>query len=212
MLRSIACPNGWTALILAIPFALLAFCAGPRADAQSPIIRIEERWELSVTQPDPQKSAPQVLMSFQPFGLETPYHFEVDLNNYSHPKRKPGGVQIRAMFGGECLSEAHILENMRLNAPSETVTWTQIAQKQPQGWAFAIGGGSSNTWGNFGGTNTIVMMPDIPLQIKYSPNHSLKESRIILGRERVERLTLVSVRYVDSSGQISDIPVGKSVE
>jgi hypothetical protein len=48
--------------------ALLVGCAGVQpAYAQSTIVRIEEDWELVVTQPDESLDAPQVTVTMVPF-------------------------------------------------------------------------------------------------------------------------------------------------
>lgn len=181
------------------------------ARGQSPIIRLEEQWELEVRQADVRTNAPQILMHFSPFGQSSDYHFEIDINHASVPEYKPGGIQVRAMQGNQCLNSARILADQRLNAQSEVITWTQIAQKQPTGWAFAIGFGNSTSWGAFGGPDSIVSLPDLPLTVQYSPTASLQSSGVIFAKNRVERLTLRSVRYYDSAGKVYDISVGQSI-
>ncbi len=115
------------------------------------VVRIEEHWKLAITQADSQTNAPQVMMHFSPFGDESDLHFEIDLNHASVPEYSPGGFQVRAMHGDSVLSDVRLLSNVRLDAQSELLTWVQIAQKQPTGWAFAVGFGNSVSWGSFGG-------------------------------------------------------------
>lgn len=185
-------------------------CSLPASSQE--IIRIEEHWELAITQADSQTNAPQVMMHLSPFGGDSDLHFELDLNHASLPEYSPGGFQVRAMQGDRLVSEARLLPGNRLDAQSELLTWVQIAQKQPTGWAFAVGFGNSATWGSFGGVETIVTLPGSELPIKYSPEDSLASSGVIYAKNRVQRLTLRKVRYYFSNNQSVDVAVGSSVE
>ncbi len=176
------------------------------------VVRIEEHWELAITQADSQTNAPQVMMHFSPFGDESDLHFEIDLNHASVPEYSPGGFQVRAMHGDSVLSDVRLLPNVRLDAQSELLTWVQIAQKQPTGWAFAVGFGNSVSWGSFGGPETVVSLPASEIPIKYSPQQSLATSGVIYAKNRVERLTLRKVRYYFSNNQSIDVAVDQSVE
>jgi hypothetical protein len=188
-----------------------ALC-GSQLLAQSSIVRIEEHWELEIKQADALTNAPQVMMHFSPFGNNSDFHFEVDINHASVPSYQAGGLQVRAMQGSDCLSQVRLLSDQRLNAQSEILSWTQIAQKQEAGWAFAIGFGNSDSWGAFGGAESIVALPNVDLPVQHSAALSLQSSGVIYAKNRVHRLTLRSVRYYDSSGQSIDLTVDQSVE
>ncbi len=136
--------------------------------AQTNLVRIEEHWELAITEADSQTNAPQVMLHFSPFGEDSDFHFELDLNHASLPQYSPGGFQVRAMQGDQLLSEARQLANVRFDAAAETISWIQIAQKQPAGWAFAVGFGTSQSWGSFGGPETIVSIPRVDLDVHYN--------------------------------------------
>lgn len=198
-----------------LKFSLLCcswcFCGGQLL-AQSAIVRIEERWELEIKQADALTNAPQLMMHFSPFGSKSDYHFEVDINHASIPAYDAGGLQIRAMDGAKCLNQVRLLGGERLNAQSEILSWTQIAQKQDEGWAFAIGFGTSDSWGAFGGPESIVVLPNIDLAVDHSPDLSLQSSGVIYAKNRVHRLTLRSLRYYDSAGNFVDVNVDRSVQ
>lgn len=191
---------------------LVALASSLASVAAQDIVRIEEHWELAITQADSQTNAPQVMMQFSPFGAESDWHFELDLNHASVPEYSAGGFQVRAMQGDSLVADARLLPNARLDAQSELLTWVQIAQKQPSGWAFAVGFGSSVSWGSFGGPETVVTLPTGELPIRYSPQNSLAASGVIYAKNRVERLTLRKVRYYFSNNQYIDVNVGSSVE
>lgn len=179
--------------------------------AQNDIVRIEEHWELAITQADSQTNAPQIMMHFSPFGAESDLHFELDLNHASAPAYAPGGLQVRAMDGNRVLSDVRLLDDNRLASNSEVLSWVQIAQKQPTGWAFAIGYGTSTSWGAFGGPPTVVTLPTGELPLNYSPEASLQNSGVIYAKNRVERLTLRKVRYYLNSNEYRDVTIDRSV-
>jgi hypothetical protein len=176
------------------------------------VIRIEEHWELAITQTDSQTNAPQVMMHFSPFGGDSDLHFEVDLNHASLPEYSPGGFQVRAMQGDLVVSDVRLLPNQRLDSQSEVLTWVQIAQKQPTGWAFALGFGNSASWGGFGGPETVVALTNTDLPVKYSPQDSVSASGVIYAKNRVERLTLRKVRTYFNNNQFTDVAVDLTVE
>lgn len=190
----------------------LVVCQSPYLIAQAEVIRIEEHWELAITEADSQTNAPQVMLHFSPFGGDSDTHFEVDLNHALLPQYSPGGYQVRAMQGDSLVGEARLLPNSRLNSASETISWIQIAQKQPAGWAFAVGFGTSQSWGSFGGPETVVTLPGVTLPVKYSPEDSVSSSGVIFAKNRVERLTLKKVRFYTSDNQVRDLTVGASVQ
>ncbi len=199
--------------ILACGLVMTSWLAtSSQAFAQGEVVRIEEHWELAITEADSQTNAPQIMMHFSPFGEGADWHFELDINHASLPSYAPGGFQVRAMQGNRVMSDVRLLDNNRLASQSELLTWVQIAQKQPSGWAFAIGYGNSTSWGGFGGPETVVSIASGDLPLSYSPANSLQNSGVIYARNRVERLTLRKVRYYYSTNQFLDVPVGLSVE
>ena len=198
-----------TGLLLGIG---LIFSPASSLNAQVDVTRIEEHWELEITEADSQTNAPQLLMHFSPFGADVDAHFELDLNHASMPNYSAGGFQVRAMQGERLVSEARQMQDVRLNSTSETLTWVQIAQKMPEGWAFAIGFGNSQSWGGFGGPNTIVTLAGVNQPLQYSPLDSLKNSGVVFAKNRVDRLTLRKIRYYYSNNQYRDLAVDASVQ
>lgn len=200
----------WYSSRLVLGLIVIAFQSN--CVAQSDLVRIEEHWELTITEADRQTNAPQVMLHFSPFGEDSDFHFELDLNHASLPQYSPGGFQVRAMQGEKLLSEARLLSNVRFDAAAETISWIQIAQKQPSGWAFAVGFGTSQSWGNFGGPETIVSIPQADLRTSYNPQDSITASGVIFAKNRVDRLTLKKVRLYYGDNQSRDVSVGVSVQ
>jgi hypothetical protein len=179
------------------------------ASAQTGLMRIEEDWELEIIQPDQQLDAPQVLLSVCPFGVDSNFHFEVDINHASFPAYASGGMQIRAMNDADCVAEKRILDGQRLAVASDTVRWTQIIEKQGEGVAFGVASGNSTSWGAFGDASSYITISNAP-SFNYSPQNSLDKSGVTYASNRVKQLSLRRVRYVDEFGQVTEVQIDQS--
>ena len=196
---------------LAVCLAFVWALPADQASAQANVMRIEEDWELELIQPDAKLDAPQVLVVFSPLGEGNDNHFEVDINHASLPYAS-GGLQIRAVQGDESIEQQRLLDGERLTVESDVISWTQIAERQTGGIAFGITNGLSESWGPFGDATTYVTLPSDGSEFQYVPTHSLNRSGVTYAGNRVRRLTLVRVRYVDSFGNTTEVPINLSVQ
>lgn len=198
--------------ILCSCFFLLATSAALSAQAQVPIMRVEEDWELFVTEPDEQLDAPQIVMVAKPYGDADNLQLQVDLNHASFPDYSTGGIQLRASRGDTDIAGVRLQEDVRLRFASETITWTQIIERQSGGIAFGIAGGSSTSWGNFGDATTYLTVSSGDEEFQYSPDDSLRLSGTTYAGNRVRNLTLKRVRYVDLLGQVTEVSIDRSTQ
>ena len=197
---------------IAVCFALVWLIPASRLTAQVGVMRVEEDWELELTQPDSQLDAPQVLLVLSPLGEEHDIHFEVDINHASLPSYLSGGLQMRAMHGAECVDQKRLLDGQRLTVESDMIRWTQIVEKQPTGFAFGITKGTSSSWGAFGDAASHVTLSGNSGDFNYSPANSLSRSGVTYAGNRVKQLTLRKVRYVDLTGTTTEIDVNQAVQ
>lgn len=202
----------WSACIA----AALCFFSTQAALAQDSVVRIEEDWELQVTQPDAQLDAPQITTTMVPFGSQTDLLLQVDLNHGTVPAFSKGGIQVRACIEEECLDQARVLSDVRLHHNSETVQWTQVVQLTSNGFYFGIINGSSESWGDFGGTSTAIFVAyssvggNFSLH-NYSPQHSLENSGVTYASNRVGKLRLKKIRVHHSNGHVSEYSLNGDV-
>lgn len=180
--------------------------------AQSGVVRVEEDWELVVTQPDSQLNAPQVVIVLKPLGANSDLAFEVDFNHASVPTYQAGGYQLRAVKGNDCLSHRRFLSDQRITATSDVIRWTQVVERQSPNLTFAVVQGTSNSWGSFGAPNEGVTIPSAAPNLNYSPQDSLNNTGVTYAANRVGRLTLVRVRLIDAQGQTTELQVNQSVQ
>lgn len=196
-------------LPLSLSMVLVGLLAAGTARAQSGVMRIEEDWELEITQPDTQLDAPQVLVTVSPFSSSSNFYFEVDINHASYPAYDSGGLQIRAMDSGNCLSQKRILGGTRLSVESDVIRWTNIVERQSGGVVFGIANGDSVSWGKFGDSTSYVTIQGAR-DFTYLPTTSFNKSGVSYASNRVKSLTLKRVRYIDSAGKVTEVQIDLS--
>ncbi len=171
--------------------------------AQDTVIRVEEDWEMLVEQPDQQLDAPQITTTLMPLGEDSNLFFQLDMNHASVPDYSPGGIQVKAYNGDECIDEQRSLAAQRLYVQSERITWTQVLIQTDQWLHFGIVSGQSQSWGAFGGPESFVHLQATGNSLEnYHPDHSARNSGVTYAGNRVGYLRLVKVRYFMSSGDI----------
>ncbi len=202
----------WSACMAGL---LVAFAANA-ASAQTQVVRVEEDWQLHITQPDMQLDAPQVTTTMVPFTAQPDLLLQVDLNHGTHPSFTTGGLQLRASIEDECLAQARAFIDERLSHDSETVDWTQVVAVTEGGFSFGIINGTSQTWGAFGGSSTFINVAASTVGESlsldgYSPQHSLSNSGVTYAGNRIGHLRLKKVRVYLSNGHVSEFSLFRDV-
>src|SRR3954469_2436737 len=130
--------------------AAVVASAPVRAES-SRVISVEEHWELQLSQPDSELSAPQVTMVMSPTSDVSGDHFLFTLNHSTVPDYQPGGMQVQA-WSGDSLSQEKVGQNSAaLENSNETVHWTQRLSLADGSLTFQVVDGQSETWPTFGG-------------------------------------------------------------
>lgn len=202
----------WPAYVV----GLLVSLATHAAPAQTNVVRIEEDWQLHVTQPDVQLDAPQLTTTMIPFAWQPDLLLQVDLNHGTHPSFSNGGMQIRASIEEECIAHERLFSDERLQHDFETVDWTQVVGLTESGFYFGIINGSSETWGAFGGSSATVSVAasmvggNLSLD-GYAPQHSLSHSGVTYAGNRIGHLRLKKIRIHLSNGYTSEFALNQDV-
>jgi len=190
------------AVVAALGFLL--FGGLSTAVAQAPhVVRVEEDWELVVSEPFSDSAAPQVTCVISPVGNLDWHHVAFELNHQSVPDFVPGGMQL-AVWDGESLVHTHKHPSSAvMSTDNETVRWTQCMYVSDGLLRFEVTGGSSNTWGSFGGAGYLrhtesALFTDLD---GYSPDVSVANSGVGFAGNRVSSLVLKQVRVFLSDGQ-----------
>lgn len=170
------------------------------------IVRVEEDWEMVVSQPDPDTDGPQITCIISPAGGTAGIHANFDINLRSLPHFAPGGLEMQLWYG-ECpiyQSESH--HTAVMSTPGEIVRWTQSMHVDGGLLVFEVLSGSSTTWGSFGGLSHLrVMFPTAMDELSgYSPDASVANSGIGYAGNRVESLVLRRVRLITAQGEVHE--------
>lgn len=168
------------------------------------IVRVEEDWELQVATPDPNNDAPQISVVFAPTADVDWAYAEFDINHHSHPDFIAGGLQLQVWSGGRPIVVNNDPDGGVISQPQERVRWTQSMHLDDGVLTFAITGGTSTTWGAFGGDGKLSIRTAAPLADLngYDTAVSLKNSGVGFAANRVQSLKIVAVRRYTADGTV----------
>ncbi len=203
---------------LAVLLGGAAVLAGASVSAESSrVISIEEHWELQLSQPDSELSAPQLTMVMSPTSDVSGAHFLFTLNHSTVPDYQPGGMQVQA-WSGDSLSQEKVGQSAAaLENSNETVHWTQRLSLGDGNLTFQVVDGQSETWPTFGGDELLGSVPSSLTGLNsYRPSVSLGESQVGYAENRVTSLTLTKLVWVTEDGQVHEqnapIPIDTSLD
>jgi hypothetical protein len=210
-------PRAQTGLVCAVIVAALCITMGRntvQADQGSnDVIRVEEDWELVVGDPDPDSCAPQVTSVMSPVADVNVAYAAFDINHHSQPSFRPGGLQLEVWNNNEPLLSDNDPEVDTLRHAGETIRWTQQMSLNDGVLTFAITGGTSDTWGAFGGGERLQASVGTSLANfnGYSSSVSVANSGVGFAGNRVQSLVLKRVRKYSAAGLISEDSSAKVV-
>jgi len=201
------------ALRFAVPafvaFAVWAVCLSlspaslTRAqEGNDPVVKVEEKWSLTINEPAPELDSPQLNTVMSPGGTSLYGLFTINYRDYRG--FIPGGVGAEVWDGDDQLS-TRSQHTGHLNSNNETITWTQVLEVNGLELKFKVVNGTSESWGSFGGdTLTVSRLLSGSLTLDaYDSATSANHAVITFGGNRVESLTLVEVRQTRLSGAVS---------
>jgi hypothetical protein len=182
--------------ILLLPMAL-------KAQTGPTVMKVEEDWELVLSEPSPANAAPQVTCSISPLGHFDGIYAALELNHGTLPSYTAGGLQLQA-WNGESWLTVRDYDNTTLQSSGEVVTWTTRMSLSAGKVTFFITNGNSTSWGAFGsgGNIKLSLITGLLNLNAYSPDLSVSNSGIGFGSQRVQSLKLKKVRYYDALGNL----------
>ncbi len=190
----------------AVAVVLVAVLAGPAFTETPNVTRVEEDWEMVVGTPSSNSDAPQVTCLISPVGNVDSFHATFVVNHHDVPTYTAGGLQLQSWNGETLLASKRFPNQAVLSLPGETIRWTQTMTLGEEGLVFEVVGGTSSTWGNFGGEGTLKLITSSSLANLngYSPDVSVKQSGVSYAANRVQSLVLKRVRAYGDSGLLAE--------
>lgn len=178
-----------------------AWAVAPPA-ARAHVIRVEEDWELVVSDPDPNCDSPQITCTISPIDSIAGWHAAFDLNQRSFLEFNPGGLQLQLWNGEVAVSQVTASSGGLLATPGERISWTQSMQIVDDYLVFEISRGHSVAWGDFGGSSLRIALPSGLSDLDgYDPGVSVRNSGVGYAANRVQSLVLKRVRYYTAGGE-----------
>lgn len=177
------------------------------------IIRVEEDWELEVTTPDPLQYSPQISTWMSPNESLDNEHFCANFNHAQKQDYAGGGFQTNAYHGTALMDEKVNRSGVKLSSNGEAIKWTQVMAIVNQELVFAIKDGTSQSWGDFGGPDSLVRFSSSLNNLNgYRPNRSAEWSGVGFASNRVALLKLAKVRYFTDQGQVLESSINLHVQ
>ena len=192
--------------VLAGIACVFSWAAASTLAANTDIVRVEEKWELVVKQPDTTTVSPQVTCIISPHGHADGLFAAFNLNHKSYPTWVPGGLQLQLWNGDAPIAGYNFPHDELLNTSDEVVRWTQSMELVGTQLKFEILRGHSTTWGDFGGQGYLRAYVESPVQDlnNYSSDISVANSGISYAANRVTSLKLLRVRAYNRNGDLAE--------
>jgi hypothetical protein len=171
------------------------------------VVRIDEDWELVITEPDPNVAAPQIQTVMSPFQSLDGFFICFLVNHRNNPESAVGGLEVQFWYGESQLG-ARRLEREEFHHSNETVTWTQRLMIKGLSASpylcFRVVNGQSESFGDFGGSEPLHMNIDTTQTnlSGYSSSFSVANSGVFFSSNRVARLVLKAVRGYSSDSTL----------
>jgi hypothetical protein len=200
-----------------LALGILGIVAVPAVAESNKVVSVEEHWELQVSEPDTERSAPQTTMVMSPKGNVDGVHFLFTLNHSTVPDYAPGGMQVQLWQGGELVEERTASNGAALDHSNETIRWVQRISLEEGTLTFQVRDGESETWGTFGGDDlSLDVSTSLAALNAYRPSVSLSESQVGYAENRVVSLTLTKLVWVTEDGEVHEqnapIPIDTSLD
>ncbi len=175
-----------------------------QASAQD-IVRVEEDWEVQIGTPDPAGESPQIITAMSSTDRLEDVHCIFEMNHSTLPDYTAGGMGLQIWSSDTNLTYMVHPKTGPLRTPDEVITYSMTMTLTGGDIVFEVKNGSSpNTWGVFGigYFKTSVSTSQTAFTL-YSPDVSVKNSKVGFGENRVKKFVLKQVRYYSQSGLIS---------
>lgn len=179
------------------------------ADDRKAIYYVEENWELTLGDPDPEINSPQVSFFVFPNRDDESRYFELQLNYAADATYSSGGFRVTAAVNGKAIDHERGGHFQNWSASDDCIRWTTVMAVKDSRYLFAIKNGESSDWGTFGGPEFLVEMPHENGDglMRYHPDTSLANVDIGFGANRVRSIYLKSIRVVFEDGSDQHVTV-----
>lgn len=189
----------------ALGLALLAG-AGLPEEAAAQVVYVEEDWEVQIGTPDPDGHAPQIITAMSSTDRLEDVHALMEINHSTLPEYQAGGMSLQIWSSGTNLDYMVHPHTEKLHVQDEVLTYTMTMKIENGEIRFEVKNGTASSWGNYGigGFHRTVSTSQTEFTL-YSPETSVKFSRVGYAKHRVKKFVLKESRTYDADGELIDI-------
>ncbi len=164
---------------------------------------IEEDWEVIIGTPDPDGHAPQIITAMSSTDRLEDVHVIFELNHATLPVYQAGGMGLQIWSSETNLAHMTHPRQGVLQTQDEVIRYT-MTQKVSNGVIkFEVKNGQSTTWGTgtwgIGGFSLQVPTSQTAVP-NYSPETSVKFSKVSFAKHRVKKFALKEARTYGPNG------------
>jgi hypothetical protein len=165
---------------------------------------IEEDWEVVIGTPDPEGNAPQIITAMSSTDRLEDVHCVFELNHSTLPTYQAGGMAMQIWSSDTNLDYwVHPLQGV-LQHENEVIRYKMTMKVSNGQIRFEIKNGQSTTWGNnwgIGGFYRNVSTNQTAFSL-YSPETSVKFSKVVFAGHRVKKFALKASRKYGPNGNL----------
>jgi hypothetical protein len=188
---------------LSIALAVIAGAALTETASAQPTY-IEEDWVVEIGVPDPAGHAPQIITAMSSTDRLEDVHALFELNHATLPNYQAGGMGLQIWSSETNLAYMQHPLQGALHHQNEVITYT-MTQKVSNGVIrFEVKNGNSSTWGNNWGIGGFYLqVPTSQTAVaNYSPETSVKFSKVSFAKHRVKKFALKESRLYGPNGNL----------
>ena len=178
--------------------------------ADGPTIwKVEEEWELVINEPEDNTNSPQVTFFVTPSAGEGTTYFQLQMNYEADQDYSAGGFHVAAVRDETIRDEARSQNQSLISIDDDVIRWTSVTAVVNNKLLFAVKDGHCSSWGDFGGPEYLVEMPERSIDdlSNYSYAQSVASVDIGFGGNRVSSVKLRKVHLYDSNGNVNTLTI-----
>lgn len=182
----------------------LSFGQGIAEERQ--LVKVEEDWEVLITEADDASSSPQIINVIAPGQSLTGPYAMVEVNHSTFPYFSEGGLQLQGRRGDSLISAQSFASGQTLRHDYDRLKYTIGLRQYEDNLLLIVKNVASKSWG--GNLKNDVMLLAFPREnfslSDYSPEFSVSASSVHVGAHRVASMYMTKSRKFYSDDTVEE--------
>lgn len=169
------------------------------------LIKVEEDWEVLITEADEDASSPQIINIISPTQDLTGIYGMIELNHSTFPSFAEGGLQLQARRGEQLTTARDYASGQTLRHNYDRLKYTVALRKFDDIMILAVKNVASKSWGNLKNDVMLLAFPSENFNLNdYSPDFSATASSVHVGAHRVASMYMTKSRKYYSNDDVEE--------